>query len=94
MVNEPSDDPPRLSVLAVSCRFLRSSSMRDCARLIGLMHACLNVGEIVTCIVCELGGSKTEVIAVALACCHKNFEDPEAVTPGTQTFAGRCLEWA
>jgi len=40
------------------------------------MHACLNVDEIVWLIACELVASKAKASAVALACCHKAFEDP------------------
>ena len=40
------------------------------------MHACLNVDEIVRLIACELVASGAEATAVALARCHKGFEDP------------------
>jgi len=39
------------------------------------MHTCLNVDEIVRLIACEVV-SKSEIAAVALACCRKSFEDP------------------
>jgi len=40
------------------------------------MHACLNMDEIVRLIACELVVSRAEATTVALACCHKGFEDP------------------
>ena len=40
------------------------------------MHRCLNVDEIVRLITCELVASEAEATAVAIACCHKNFEGP------------------
>jgi len=40
------------------------------------MHACLCIDEIVRLIAWELVGSGGEATAVALACCHKGFEDP------------------
>ena len=41
-----------------------------------LMHACLNVDEIVRLIASKLIESKSNATAVALACCCKNFENP------------------
>jgi len=40
------------------------------------MHTCLNVDELVRLIACELVVSRAEATTVALACCHKGFEDP------------------
>ena len=40
------------------------------------MHACLDVDEIVRLIAWELVASDTKATAVALARCHKSFEDP------------------
>ena len=40
------------------------------------MHACLNVDEIVRLITNELIQPNAKSGAVALACCHKSFEDP------------------
>jgi len=40
------------------------------------MYACLNLDEIVRLIAYELVESRAKATAVALACCHKSFEDP------------------
>jgi len=40
------------------------------------MHTCLNVDEIIRLVASELVASKAKATAVALACCHKNFEEP------------------
>jgi len=40
------------------------------------MHACLHVDEIVRLIACELVASKAKATTVALACCHRGFENP------------------
>ena len=45
-------------------------------RLLGLMHACLNVDEIVRIITFELVVSKAKAAVVYFACCCKNFEGP------------------
>ena len=45
-------------------------------RLLGPMHACLNVDEILRLIVCELIASGGRATTVSLACCCGSFEDP------------------
>ena len=76
MAGEASNDSQRPSVPAVRCRLLRSPSIPDHTRLLDLVHACLNVDEIVRCINCELVESKVDVIAVVLECYRKKIEDP------------------
>jgi len=44
--------------------------------LLGPMHACLNMDEIVRLIACELVASRGKATAVALAGCCKSFKDP------------------
>ena len=44
--------------------------------MLGSMHACLNVDEIVRLIARELARPGAKADAVALACCRKSFEDP------------------
>ena len=54
-------------------------STNACAQLthlLGLMHACLNVDEIVRLIACELVASEANAAVVYFACCCKNFEGP------------------
>ena len=43
--------------------------------ILGSIHLCLNVDEIVRLIITELVTSRAEATAVALACCCKDFED-------------------
>ena len=45
-------------------------------RLLGSMHPCLSVDEILRLIACELVTSTEWKAALALACCCKSFEDP------------------
>ena len=52
-------------------------STNACAQLthlLGLMHACLNVDEIVRLIACELVASEANAAVVYFTCCCKNFE--------------------
>ena len=44
--------------------------------LLGPMHTCLNVDEIIRLITRELVASDAKATAVSLACCRKDFEDP------------------
>ena len=80
--------------------------MRDWIHLLGQMHACLTVDEIVRFIAWGLVDSRSKATSVALACCSKSFEDPLLDTlwetqnrlrpllrslPGDVWKSGRCI---
>ena len=67
---------PKTPVLTVSSRFFYIPPVRSKTHVLGPMHPCLKVDEILRLIVCELVKSEAKATAVALACCSKSFEDP------------------
>jgi len=62
--------------LNVSFYSIHAPSIHGQTHPLDLMHACLNLIEIVRLIACELVASRGGASAVGLACCCKSFEGP------------------
>ena len=71
-----SNNPKATLALNVSFHSIHAPSIHGQTHPLDLMHACLNVIEIVRLVACELVASRGGASAVVLACCCKSFEDP------------------